>query len=87
MVGTEQGTIITCNRKAKTAQDKLAALYQSYSGPVNSLNRNPFFPKVFLSVGEWVTRVWSEDIRDSAIVTMKVLKVTIKVNLSNVNLE
>jgi dynein intermediate chain 2 len=71
MVGTEQGTIITCNRKAKTAQDKLAALYQSYSGPVNSLNRNPFFPKVFLTVGEWVTRVWSEDIRDSAIVTMK----------------
>ena len=35
MVGTEQGTIITCNRKAKTAQDKLAAFYQSYTGPVN----------------------------------------------------
>ena len=30
MVGTEQGTIITCNRKAKTAADKIAALYQSY---------------------------------------------------------
>jgi len=71
MVGTEQGTIITCNRKAKTAQDKLAAFYQSYTGPVNSINRNPFYPKMFLTVGEWMTRVWSEDIRDSAIISMK----------------
>lgn len=71
MVGTEQGTIITCNRKAKTAADKIAALYQSYSGPVTKITRNPFNPKYFLTVGEWVARVWSEDIKDSAIITMK----------------
>ena len=27
---------------------------------------------MFLTVGEWMTRVWSEDIRDSAIISMKV---------------
>ena len=37
MVGTEQGTIITCNRKAKTAADKIAALYQSYRNVVYHL--------------------------------------------------
>jgi dynein intermediate chain 2 len=72
MVGTEQGTIITCNRKAKTQAEKLSSSYTSYTGPVVSLQRNPFFPKVFLTVGEWVTRVWSEDIKESAIITMKV---------------
>jgi len=71
MVGTEQGTIITCNRKAKTAADKIAALYQSYSGPVTKITRNPFNPKYFLTVGEWMARVWSEDIKDSAIICMK----------------
>lgn len=71
MVGTEQGTIIICNRKGKTPADKIAALYQSYSGPVNTIARNPLYPKMFLTVGEWTNRIWSEDIRDSAIVTMK----------------
>jgi dynein intermediate chain 2 len=71
MVGTEQGTIITCNRKAKTAADKIAALYQSYSGPVSKIMRNPFNPKYFLTVGEWMARVWSEDIKDSAIICTK----------------
>ena len=72
MVGTEQGTIITCNRKAKTAADKIANLYQSYSGPVNKITRNPFNPKYFLTVGEWMARIWSEDIKDSAVISMKV---------------
>ena len=72
MVGTEQGTIITCNRKAKTAQDKIAALYNSYSGPVTKITRNPFNPKYFLTVGEWMARIWSEDIKDSAVISMKV---------------
>lgn len=71
MVGTEQGTIITCNRKAKTAADKIANLYQSYSGPVNKITRNPFNPKYFLTVGEWMARIWSEDIKDSAVISMK----------------
>jgi len=71
MVGTEQGSIISCNRKAKTAADKIAALYTTHSGPIYALERNPFAPKVFLSVGDWTTRIWSEDVKDSSIISTK----------------
>jgi len=57
MAGTEQGTIMSCNRKAKTPQEKVVAVYPGHIGPVYALQRNPFFPKNFLSVGDWTARV------------------------------
>lgn len=57
MVGTEQGTIISCNRKAKTPPEKIVAIYKEHIGPVYALQRNPFFPKNFLTVGDWTARV------------------------------
>ncbi|KAL3314150.1 Dynein intermediate chain 2, axonemal [Cichlidogyrus casuarinus] len=36
-------------------------------GPIYALQRNPFFPKNFLSVGDWCARIWSEDCKESAI--------------------
>ena len=64
MVGTEQGTIISCNRKAKTPPEKIVAIYKEHIGPVYSLQRNPFFPKNFLTVGDWTARVriWNRSI-------------------------
>ncbi|CAL8102283.1 unnamed protein product [Calicophoron daubneyi] len=67
MAGTEQGTIISCNRKGKTPAEKIVAIYPGHLGPVYALQRNPFFPKNFLSIGDWTARIWSEDIRDSCI--------------------
>ncbi|VDQ06800.1 unnamed protein product [Trichobilharzia regenti] len=67
MAGTEQGIIISCNRKGKTPAEKIVAAYPGHIGPVYALQRNPFFPKNFLSIGDWTARIWSEDIRDSAI--------------------
>jgi len=57
MVGTEQGTVMSCNRKAKTPADKIVALYPGHWGPIYALQRNPFFPKNFLTVGDWTARV------------------------------
>lgn len=71
MVGTEQGTVMSCNRKAKTPAEKIVAIYPGHLGPVYSLQRNPFFPKNFLSVGDWKARIWSEDIRESSIMWTK----------------
>ncbi|XP_070580175.1 dynein intermediate chain 3, ciliary-like [Ptychodera flava] len=71
MVGTEQGTVISCNRKAKTPNEKIVAIYNAHLGPVYSLQRNPFFPKNFLTVGDWTARIWSEDIRESSIMWTK----------------
>ncbi|XP_064614684.1 dynein intermediate chain 3, ciliary-like [Liolophura sinensis] len=71
MVGLEQGGIMSCNRKAKTPAEKIVAIYKNHHGPVYSLQRNPFFPKNFLSVGDWTARIWSEDIRESSIMWTK----------------
>ncbi|NWU95710.1 DNAI2 protein, partial [Upupa epops] len=71
MVGTEQGIVIACNRKAKTPPEKISATYSGHHGPVYALARNPFCPKVFLTVGDWTARIWSEDIKESPIMWTK----------------
>ncbi|XP_029022455.1 dynein axonemal intermediate chain 2 [Betta splendens] len=71
MVGTEQGLIVSCNRKAKTPSEKIVCTYDGHHGPVYALQRNPFFPKNFLTVGDWTARIWSEDIKDSSIMWTK----------------
>lgn len=38
--------------------------YDGHHGAIVSLERNPFVPKYFLSVGDWCSRVWSEDIKE-----------------------
>ncbi|XP_069511224.1 dynein axonemal intermediate chain 2 isoform X2 [Ambystoma mexicanum] len=71
MVGTEQGVVISCNRKAKTPAEKIVCTYSGHHGPIYGLQRNPFFPKTFLTVGDWTARLWSEDSRDSSIMWTK----------------
>jgi dynein intermediate chain 2 len=63
MVGTEQGSILMCNRKGKSAADKVGTVYSGHHGPTYALQRNPFFPKYFLSIGDWRHMLWSEDLR------------------------
>lgn len=71
MVGTEQGTIISGNRKGKSPPEKIVCSYSGHFGPVYSLQRNPFFPKNFLTVGDWTAKIWSEDIRDASVMWTK----------------
>ncbi|NXH22033.1 DNAI2 protein, partial [Bucco capensis] len=71
MVGTEQGIIMACNGKAKTAAERITGTYRGHHGPVCALARNPFYPKVFLSVGDWTARIWSVDIKESSIMSTK----------------
>ncbi|NXO66072.1 DNAI2 protein, partial [Phainopepla nitens] len=66
LVGTEQGIIISCNRDAKSPPEKMASFFRSHIGAVYSVTRNPFFPKVFLSVGDWTARIWTEELTDSS---------------------
>ncbi|NXD62050.1 DNAI2 protein, partial [Eolophus roseicapillus] len=71
MVGTEQGIIILCNRKAKTPAEKITCTYSGHHGPVYALTRNPMYPKIFLTVGDWTARIWSEDVKESSIMWTK----------------
>ncbi|NXG69350.1 DNAI2 protein, partial [Baryphthengus martii] len=71
MVGTEQGVVIACNRKAKTPPEKITSTYSGHHGPVYALARNPFYPKIFLTVGDWTARIWSEETKESSIMWTK----------------
>ncbi len=61
------GCVFSCNKKAKTRAEKISAVYNAHFGPVYALQRNPCFPKNFLTVGDWCARIWSEDIKESSI--------------------
>jgi len=63
LIGTEQGKVISCSRKGKTNADKLGMVYEGHCGPVYGLQRNAFFPKYFLTVGDWTVRLWNEELR------------------------
>ncbi|XP_068717827.1 dynein intermediate chain 3, ciliary-like [Montipora capricornis] len=67
MVGTEQGSVLSCNRKAKSPSEKIVCSFSQHYGPVYAVQRNPFFPKNFLTIGDWTARIWSEDLRESSI--------------------
>ncbi|XP_005412284.1 PREDICTED: dynein intermediate chain 2, axonemal isoform X1 [Chinchilla lanigera] len=71
MVGTEQGIVVSCNRKAKTQAEKIVCTFSGHHGPIYALQRNPFYPKNFLTVGDWTARIWSEDSRESSIMWTK----------------
>ena len=69
MVGTEQGIVLMCNRKAKNPSDRIGTSYIGHHGPVYSIQRNPFFPKFFLTIGDWTARIWMEDIKTPVMTT------------------
>ncbi|XP_048346503.1 dynein axonemal intermediate chain 2 [Sphaerodactylus townsendi] len=71
MVGTEQGIVISGNRKAKTPAEKIVSTYSGHHGPIYALSRNPFYPKNFLTVGDWTARIWSEESKESSIMWTK----------------
>ncbi|KAK9965831.1 hypothetical protein ABG768_004897 [Culter alburnus] len=71
MVGTEQGVVVSCSRKLETPNDPIVCTYRGHSGPIYALQRNPFFPKNFLTVADWTARIWSEDITESSIMSTK----------------
>ena len=63
LVATEQGSIYACNRKAKNPADRVGTCYEGHAGPVYKVARNPWFPKFFVTIGDWTWRVWNEEIR------------------------
>jgi len=63
LVGTEQGKIISCSRKGKTNADKLGVVYEGHCGPVYGVERNAFFPKYYVTAGDWTVRMWNEELR------------------------
>ena len=69
LVGSDQGSTFSFSRKAKPGTENILASYEGHFGPVNCVQRNPGYQKIFLTVGDWCARVWSEDAKHSSIMT------------------
>ena len=62
MLGSSLGTVLCCSRKVKENGDVALNRYRAHHGPIRALQRNPLFPKNFLTAGDRSIKVWSEDI-------------------------
>lgn len=47
---------------------------QCHFGPIYSLERNPSFVKIYLTVGDWQAKIYSEECKESAIIWTKCYK-------------
>ena len=63
LFGSEQGKIVACSRKGKTPADKIGNINEAHSGPVYALARNAYFPKFYVSVGDWTVKMWNEELK------------------------
>jgi len=62
LVGTEQGQVLLVNkRKNIEIFTRFGSDSGKHHGPVYALQRNPAWPKFFLSVGDWSAKIWSEE--------------------------
>ena len=67
MVGTEEGKILCCSKKAKVQPEVIINKFKGHYGPIRALQRNPAFSKNFLSIGDWSARVWADDVFGSSL--------------------
>ncbi|KAH7831056.1 dynein intermediate chain IC70 [Monocercomonoides exilis] len=63
MVGTEEGIVLSCNKKSKTPAEKVSTPFVGHIGPVYAVQRNPVHSRFFLSVGDWTAKLWMDDLR------------------------
>lgn len=66
LIGTEKGSIMLATKKPnKNPEINYNVSYGlnigRHLGPVQSIKRNPFNYKYFLSVGDWSVNVWEEE--------------------------
>jgi dynein intermediate chain 2 len=78
LVGTEQGYVLSCDRKPKkmgaTSQKSFkvfGSVGSKHLGPINTIERNSLHHKMFLTVGDWTARVWGEDTMKTPIMTTR----------------
>lgn len=73
MVGTDTGGVVCCRMQAKAGTNDwvLGEFDNCHQGKVMAVDRNPFYPKNFLTIGDTTCRIWCEDLKTSSIMWMK----------------
>lgn len=69
LLGTESGAIVLATKKPKKSVEiNFNSCYGldgvgRHLGPTLRIARNPFFPRYFLSLGDWSVNIWEDDIK------------------------
>lgn len=69
LCGTDTGLVINVNRKGKTHNEMMSAVFYAHRGPVKAVHRSPCTSKMFITCGDWTVHIWSDDVHTSPIVT------------------
>ena len=73
LLGTDQGGIVKCRLQSKQTNMGnilLDSWTLSYPCKVLSVERNPFYPKYFLTVTGQCSKIWCEDIKTEPIISI-----------------
>lgn len=70
-VGTEHGMFFVGNRKGMSPTETFTLIYRKMIGPIKIIERNPFFVKNLLVIGDWGAHIWSEECKDYPIVRLE----------------
>lgn len=72
LVGTEQGIVMSINLRNKKINNGITVFDAGagkHQGSIAMIQRNPTHNKYFMSVGDWTTRIWTEDLKTPIITT------------------
>ncbi|KAM3964389.1 dynein intermediate chain 3, ciliary [Aphomia sociella] len=69
LCGTDTGMVINVNRKGKTPNEVISAVYNAHNGPVKAIQRSPCTSKMFITCGDWTVQIWSDDVHISPIIS------------------
>ncbi|XP_011188541.2 dynein intermediate chain 3, ciliary [Zeugodacus cucurbitae] len=61
IIASDQGYIFIGNRKGMLPTEVLLSNYRLFSGPIRTIERNPFFVKNFLIAADWCVKIWAEE--------------------------
>uniref|UniRef100_A0A0K8VPH4 Dynein intermediate chain 3, ciliary n=1 Tax=Bactrocera latifrons TaxID=174628 RepID=A0A0K8VPH4_BACLA len=61
IIASDQGYIFIGNRKGMLPTEVLISNYRLFSGPIRTIERNPFFVKNFLIAADWCVKIWAEE--------------------------
>ncbi|XP_043793745.1 dynein intermediate chain 3, ciliary-like isoform X1 [Apis laboriosa] len=71
LVGTENGIVVNVNRRTENPVEKLLVRFECYEGPVLAIDRNPVYPKNFLTVGNWSAKLWADDTKEGNLFSIR----------------
>lgn len=69
LVAGMDGSVFACSRRARTPSERILNRYQVAYGACNGVQRCPWAPKMFLTVGDWGFKVFGDEVLREPVLT------------------